>query len=72
LKAATVPSGAFAASRLTASSARPIAICSASAQRTSTWVETSSTEQPQIESWAEFSITRRQARSSRRSGQAEP
>ena len=72
LKATTIPCGASAAASRAASSARPIAICSASSQRTSTWVETSSTEQPQIESCAEFSISRRHARSSSRSGHAVP
>lgn len=38
------------------------AICSASAKRTSTWLATGSTLQPQIESCALFSTTLRHAR----------
>ncbi len=50
----------------------PRASCSASANRVMTWLTTSSCEQPQIESWAELSTTRRQASSRNRAGQASP
>ena len=50
----------------------PVAICSASANRTSTWASTASREHAQIESWAESSMTRRHASSRRRAGQVAP
>ncbi len=72
LATTAAPRGVAARAGSSASAARSRPSCSASAKRTRTCADTASAEHPQIESCAEFSITRRHASARNSSGHSPP